>query len=132
MNNLRKEVHSTDVADSALKSVFIFYCHWSSEVFLSSGDVQSQQSLSDNMAAGLPLLSDCIQPDVFSLALPVPGPLEIRGRLVSRERRGKIQMSLGARGLDSVLFAAAGAAAVSMEEFFSQRGVAPSACLGCP
>lgn len=77
---------SKDLAGTACKYIFIFFSLWSSEVFLSSGDVQSQQSLSDNMAAGLPLLGDCIRPDVFSLALPVPGPLETRGRLVSQDR----------------------------------------------
>ena len=52
------------------------------EAFLSSGDVASYQSVSDNMAAALPLLSDSIQPDVFSLTLPVPPPLEARGHQV--------------------------------------------------
>ncbi|XP_071354884.1 uncharacterized protein [Trachinotus anak] len=54
--------------------------HLIREAFLSSGDVASYQSVSDNMATALPLLSDIIQTDVFSLTLPVPGPLETRGR----------------------------------------------------
>uniref|UniRef100_A0A3B4TWC7 Coiled-coil domain containing 162 n=1 Tax=Seriola dumerili TaxID=41447 RepID=A0A3B4TWC7_SERDU len=54
--------------------------HLIREAFLSSGDVASYQSVSDNMAAALPLLSDIIQTDVFSLTLPVPRPLEARGR----------------------------------------------------
>ncbi|XP_028251836.1 uncharacterized protein LOC114427829 [Parambassis ranga] len=49
------------------------------EAFLSSGDVASYQSVSDNMVIALPLLSDGIQADVFSLTLPVPRPLETRG-----------------------------------------------------
>ncbi|XP_044023592.1 uncharacterized protein si:ch73-242m19.1 isoform X2 [Siniperca chuatsi] len=53
--------------------------HLVREVFLSSGDVASYQSVSDNMATALPLLSDSIQTDVFSLTLPVPRPLETRG-----------------------------------------------------
>nr|XP_046268697.1 uncharacterized protein si:ch73-242m19.1 isoform X2 [Scatophagus argus] len=53
--------------------------HLIREVFLSSGDVTSYHSVSDNMAAALPLLSDSIQTDVFSLTLPVPQPLETRG-----------------------------------------------------
>ncbi|XP_070834690.1 uncharacterized protein [Chaetodon trifascialis] len=53
--------------------------HLIREAFLSSGDVASYQSVSDNMAAALPLLSDSIQTDVFSLTLPVPRPLETRG-----------------------------------------------------
>lgn len=52
------------------------------EAFLSAGDVASYQSVSDNMAAALPLLSDSVQSDVFSLTLPVPPPLETRGRQV--------------------------------------------------
>uniref|UniRef100_A0A3B4WDJ1 Uncharacterized protein n=1 Tax=Seriola lalandi dorsalis TaxID=1841481 RepID=A0A3B4WDJ1_SERLL len=54
--------------------------HLIRSAFLSSGDVASYQSVSDNMAAALPLLSDIIQTDVFSLTLPVPRPLETRGR----------------------------------------------------
>uniref|UniRef100_A0A3B5B6N4 Coiled-coil domain containing 162 n=1 Tax=Stegastes partitus TaxID=144197 RepID=A0A3B5B6N4_9TELE len=46
------------------------------EAFLSSGDVASYHSVSDNMATALPLLSDSIQTDVFGLTLPVPQPLE--------------------------------------------------------
>ncbi|TDG99230.1 hypothetical protein EPR50_G00207510 [Perca flavescens] len=53
--------------------------HLIREVFLSSGDVTSYQSVSDNMATALPPLSDSIQTDVFSLTLPVPPPLETRG-----------------------------------------------------
>ncbi|XP_073339210.1 uncharacterized protein [Pagrus major] len=53
--------------------------HLIREAFLSSGDVASYQSVSDNMATALPLLSDSIQPDMFSLTLPVPPPLEARG-----------------------------------------------------
>lgn len=48
------------------------------EGFLSSGDVASYQSVSDNMVTALPLLSDSIQPGVFGLSLPVPPPLETR------------------------------------------------------
>ncbi|XP_036928246.1 uncharacterized protein si:ch73-242m19.1 isoform X2 [Acanthopagrus latus] len=58
--------------------------HLIREAFLSSGDVASYQSVSDNMAAALPLLSDSIQPDVFSLTLPVPPPLEARGHQAQR------------------------------------------------
>ncbi|KAM3594364.1 uncharacterized protein V6R79_006445 [Siganus canaliculatus] len=47
--------------------------------FLSSGDVSSYQSVNDNMATALPLLSDSIQADTFGLTLPVPRPLETRG-----------------------------------------------------
>ncbi|KAF0044021.1 hypothetical protein F2P81_003179 [Scophthalmus maximus] len=54
--------------------------HLIREAFLSAGDVASYQSVSDNMAAALPLLSDSVQSDVFSLTLPVPPPLETRGR----------------------------------------------------
>uniref|UniRef100_A0AAQ6IJB5 Si:ch73-242m19.1 n=1 Tax=Anabas testudineus TaxID=64144 RepID=A0AAQ6IJB5_ANATE len=50
--------------------------HLIREAFLSSGDIASYQSVSDNMATALPLLSDSIQTDVFSLTLPVPQPLE--------------------------------------------------------
>ncbi|XP_033180902.1 uncharacterized protein LOC113127098 isoform X2 [Mastacembelus armatus] len=50
--------------------------HLIREAFLSSGDVASCQSVSDNMATALPLLSDTVQTDVFSLSLPVPRPLE--------------------------------------------------------
>uniref|UniRef100_A0A3Q0RLX4 Coiled-coil domain containing 162 n=1 Tax=Amphilophus citrinellus TaxID=61819 RepID=A0A3Q0RLX4_AMPCI len=46
------------------------------EAFLSSGDVTSYQSVSDNMTNALPLLSSCIRTGVFSLMLPVPRPLE--------------------------------------------------------
>ncbi|XP_039992863.1 coiled-coil domain-containing protein 162-like [Xiphias gladius] len=53
--------------------------HQIREAFLSSGDVASYQSVSDNMTAALPLLSDSIQADVFSLTLPVPRPLETQG-----------------------------------------------------
>ncbi|XP_051252376.1 uncharacterized protein si:ch73-242m19.1 isoform X2 [Dicentrarchus labrax] len=53
--------------------------HLIREVFLSSGDVASYQSVSDNMATALPLLSDSNRTDVFSLTLPVPRPLETRG-----------------------------------------------------
>ncbi|XP_045918386.1 uncharacterized protein si:ch73-242m19.1 isoform X3 [Micropterus dolomieu] len=53
--------------------------HLIREVFLSSGDVASYQSVSDNMATALTLLSDSIQTDVFSITLPVPRPLETRG-----------------------------------------------------
>ena len=49
------------------------------EAFLSSGDIASYQTVSDNMVAALPLLSDSIQTDVFSLTLPVPPPLETKG-----------------------------------------------------
>lgn len=49
------------------------------EVFLSSGDVVSYQSVRDNMAGALPVLSDNIQAELFSLTLPVPPPLETRG-----------------------------------------------------
>uniref|UniRef100_A0A8C3G8T4 Uncharacterized protein n=1 Tax=Cyclopterus lumpus TaxID=8103 RepID=A0A8C3G8T4_CYCLU len=48
--------------------------------FLSSGDAASYRSVSDNMATALPPLSDGLQPDAFSLTLPVPAPLEARGR----------------------------------------------------
>nr|XP_020463698.1 uncharacterized protein LOC109964611 isoform X3 [Monopterus albus]XP_020463699.1 uncharacterized protein LOC109964611 isoform X3 [Monopterus albus]XP_020463700.1 uncharacterized protein LOC109964611 isoform X3 [Monopterus albus] len=50
--------------------------HLIREAFLSSGDAAAFQSVSDNMATALPLLSDSIQTDVFSLTLPVPQPLE--------------------------------------------------------
>ncbi|XP_008289483.1 coiled-coil domain-containing protein 162 [Stegastes partitus] len=50
--------------------------HLAQEAFLSSGDVASYHSVSDNMATALPLLSDSIQTDVFGLTLPVPQPLE--------------------------------------------------------
>lgn len=49
------------------------------EVLLSSGDVASYQSVTDNMATALPLLSDSIQADVFGVTLPVPRPLQARG-----------------------------------------------------
>lgn len=49
------------------------------EAFLSSADVASYKSVSDNMASALPRLSDVIQTDVFSVTLPVPQPLETRG-----------------------------------------------------
>lgn len=52
------------------------------EVFLSSGDVDSYQSVRDNMAAALPVLSGSVQAELFSLTLPVPPPLETRGRQV--------------------------------------------------
>ncbi|XP_047193536.1 uncharacterized protein si:ch73-242m19.1 isoform X3 [Scophthalmus maximus] len=58
--------------------------HLIREAFLSAGDVASYQSVSDNMAAALPLLSDSVQSDVFSLTLPVPPPLETRGRQAQR------------------------------------------------
>ncbi|TKS86998.1 Coiled-coil domain-containing protein 162 [Collichthys lucidus] len=54
--------------------------HLIREVLLSSGDVASYQSVTDNMASALPLLSDSIQADVFSATLPVPRPLQARGR----------------------------------------------------
>uniref|UniRef100_UPI0037E99645 uncharacterized protein n=1 Tax=Semicossyphus pulcher TaxID=241346 RepID=UPI0037E99645 len=54
------------------------------EVFLSSGDLASYQSVSDNMAAALPLLSDSIHSEVFSLTLSVPPPLETKGRQAQR------------------------------------------------
>ncbi|XP_029973332.1 coiled-coil domain-containing protein 162-like [Salarias fasciatus] len=47
--------------------------------FLSSGDVASYLSVSDNMVNALPLLSNSLQRDAFSLTLPVPRPLETRG-----------------------------------------------------
>ncbi|XP_030575513.1 coiled-coil domain-containing protein 162 [Archocentrus centrarchus] len=50
--------------------------HLAQEAFLSSGDVTSYQSVSDNMTNALPLLSSCIRTGVFSLMLPVPRPLE--------------------------------------------------------
>ncbi|CAK6966026.1 uncharacterized protein si:ch73-242m19.1 [Scomber scombrus] len=53
--------------------------HLIREAFLSSGDIASYQTVSDNMVAALPLLSDSIQTDVFSLTLPVPRPLETKG-----------------------------------------------------
>ncbi|XP_053192243.1 uncharacterized protein si:ch73-242m19.1 [Scomber japonicus] len=53
--------------------------HLIREAFLSSGDIASYQTVSDNMVAALPLLSDSIQTDVFSLTLPVPPPLETKG-----------------------------------------------------
>ncbi|XP_074517834.1 coiled-coil domain-containing protein 162-like [Sebastes fasciatus] len=53
--------------------------HLIREVFLSSGDVASYQSVSDNMLTALPPMSDSIQTNVFSLTLPVPPPLETRG-----------------------------------------------------
>eukprot|EP00064_Thunnus_orientalis_P010332 superscaffoldBa00001395_g10358 len=53
--------------------------HLIREAFISSGDIASYQTVSDNMAAALPLLSDSIQTDVFSLTLPVPRPLETKG-----------------------------------------------------
>ncbi|TKS86985.1 Coiled-coil domain-containing protein 162 [Collichthys lucidus] len=53
--------------------------HLIREVLLSSGDVASYQSVTDNMASALPLLSDSIQADVFSATLPVPRPLQARG-----------------------------------------------------
>lgn len=52
------------------------------EAFLSSGDVASYQSVSDNMTTALPLLSDSIQTDMFALTLPVPRPLDTRGSQV--------------------------------------------------
>ncbi|XP_049452775.1 uncharacterized protein si:ch73-242m19.1 isoform X1 [Epinephelus fuscoguttatus] len=58
--------------------------HLIREAFLSSGDVASYQSVSDNMATALPLLSNSIQADIFSLMLPVPPPLEPRGRQAQR------------------------------------------------
>ncbi|XP_059209493.1 coiled-coil domain-containing protein 162-like [Centropristis striata] len=54
------------------------------EVFLSSGDVASYRSVSDNMASALPPLSDSIQTDVFSLMLPVPPPLDTHGHQAQR------------------------------------------------
>ncbi|XP_034419431.1 uncharacterized protein si:ch73-242m19.1 [Cyclopterus lumpus] len=54
--------------------------HLIREEFLSSGDAASYRSVSDNMATALPPLSDGLQPDAFSLTLPVPAPLEARGR----------------------------------------------------
>nr|XP_019953455.1 PREDICTED: transmembrane protein FLJ37396 [Paralichthys olivaceus] len=53
--------------------------HLIREAFLSAGDMASYQSVSDNMTTALPLLSDRIQADVFSITLPVPRPLETRG-----------------------------------------------------
>ncbi|XP_047197601.1 coiled-coil domain-containing protein 162 isoform X2 [Hippoglossus stenolepis] len=53
--------------------------HLIREAFLSAGDMASYQSVSDNMMTALPLLSDGIQTDVFSITLPVPRPLETRG-----------------------------------------------------
>ncbi|XP_019133387.2 uncharacterized protein si:ch73-242m19.1 [Larimichthys crocea] len=53
--------------------------HLIREVLLSSGDVASYQSVTDNMATALPLLSDSIQADVFGVTLPVPRPLQARG-----------------------------------------------------
>lgn len=49
------------------------------EVFLSSGDVVSYQSVRDNMASALPVLSDSVQAELFSLTLPVPPALETGG-----------------------------------------------------
>ncbi|KAG7510523.1 hypothetical protein JOB18_024247 [Solea senegalensis] len=46
------------------------------EAFLSSGDVASYQSVSDNMKTALPLLSDTAPAHVFSVTLPVPRPLD--------------------------------------------------------
>lgn len=64
------------------------------EAFLSSGDVASYQGVSDNMVAALPLLSDSIQPDAFSLTLPVPPPLEARGRQVGSATSHHISLKL--------------------------------------
>ncbi|KAA8581911.1 coiled-coil domain-containing protein 162 [Etheostoma spectabile] len=58
--------------------------HLIREVFLSSGDITSYQSVSDNMATALPPLSDSIQMNIFSLTLPVPPPLETRGSQAQR------------------------------------------------
>ncbi|XP_067336381.1 uncharacterized protein si:ch73-242m19.1 isoform X1 [Channa argus] len=50
--------------------------HLIREVFISSGDVASYQSVTDNMATALPRLSDGIRADAVSPTLPVPRPLE--------------------------------------------------------
>ncbi|XP_047466605.1 uncharacterized protein si:ch73-242m19.1 [Mugil cephalus] len=54
------------------------------EAFISSGDVASHRSVSDNMAAALPQLSGSARADVFSVTLPVPRPLEAGGRQAQR------------------------------------------------
>ncbi|XP_041667952.1 coiled-coil domain-containing protein 162-like [Cheilinus undulatus] len=48
------------------------------EGFLSSGNIASYQSVSDNMVNALPLLSDNIQSNLISVTLPVPQPLLTR------------------------------------------------------
>ncbi|KAM7376223.1 hypothetical protein PAMP_005966 [Pampus punctatissimus] len=53
--------------------------HLIRESFLSSGDMFSYFTVSDNMATALPLLSNINQTDVFSLTLPVPRPIETNG-----------------------------------------------------
>ncbi|KAM7403482.1 hypothetical protein PAMA_004100 [Pampus argenteus] len=52
--------------------------HLIREAFLSSGDMFSYLTVSDNMATALPLLSNINHTDVFSLTLPVPPPLETK------------------------------------------------------
>ncbi|XP_074547863.1 uncharacterized protein LOC141806315 isoform X3 [Halichoeres trimaculatus] len=53
--------------------------HLIREVFLSSGDVNSYQSVNDNMMNALPLLSDSLRSNLMSLTLSVPRPLQTRG-----------------------------------------------------
>ncbi|KAF7666918.1 hypothetical protein LDENG_00087360 [Lucifuga dentata] len=53
--------------------------HLIREAFLSSGDVVSYQSVSDNMANALHLLSDGIRSDTFGPTLPVPRPVDAQG-----------------------------------------------------
>ncbi|XP_060918900.1 coiled-coil domain-containing protein 162 [Labrus mixtus] len=53
--------------------------HLIREIFLSSGDVASYQSVNDNMVTALSLLSNSIQSHLISLTLPVPPPLQTPG-----------------------------------------------------
>ncbi|XP_072221575.1 coiled-coil domain-containing protein 162 [Leuresthes tenuis] len=54
------------------------------EAFLSSGDVASYQSVSDNMVTALPLLSGSQQSDTLGLTLPVPQPLQTHDSQVQK------------------------------------------------
>ncbi|CAJ1073323.1 uncharacterized protein si:ch73-242m19.1 isoform X2 [Xyrichtys novacula] len=58
--------------------------HLIREAFLSSRDVNSYQSVTDNMVNALPLLSDSIRFDLMSLNLRVPQPLQTRGSQAQR------------------------------------------------
>ncbi|KAI3367519.1 hypothetical protein L3Q82_026373, partial [Scortum barcoo] len=80
--------------------------HLIREEFLSSGDVASYQSVSDNMATALPLLSDSIRADVFGLSLPVPRPLETRGHqlcLSGLRDRGRLRANAAILGVSLLM-----------------------------
>lgn len=99
------------------------------EAFLSSGHFASYQSVSDNMANALPLLSDSVQTGVFTL--PVPQPLESQGQQVGTvwDVMGKLILPVQMR---NVLSSPSGTDNVSMEKFCSVSRTPPSPCLGRP